>query len=57
VVLGRSGAGKSTLLSLWGGMDEPEEGRVTVAGRDVRTLHGGERDHFLRRTVGWDSLI
>jgi putative ABC transport system ATP-binding protein len=53
VVLGRSGAGKSTLLSLCGGLDEPDEGRVTVAGRDVRTLDGAERDHFLRRTVGW----
>jgi putative ABC transport system ATP-binding protein len=53
VVLGRSGAGKSTLLSLCGGLDEPDEGHVTVAGRDVRTLHGAERDTFLRRTVGW----
>jgi len=34
-------------------LDQPDEGRVTVAGRDVGALHGAERDLFLRQTVGW----
>ncbi|GAA2245926.1 ABC transporter ATP-binding protein [Streptomyces ruber] len=35
---GRSGAGKTTLLNLVGGLDEPDEGRITVDGLDLSTL-------------------
>ncbi|MFF4351414.1 ABC transporter ATP-binding protein [Streptomyces sp. NPDC001530] len=35
---GRSGSGKTTLLNLVGGLDEPDEGRITVDGLDLSTL-------------------
>ncbi|WP_438291225.1 ABC transporter ATP-binding protein [Streptomyces sp. HUAS TT7] len=39
---GRSGSGKTTLLNLLGGLDEPDEGTITVDGTDVVGL--GEQD-------------
>ena len=53
VLLGRSGAGKSTLLNVVGGLDRPDQGSVRVAGLDVPSLRGAERERFLQRTVGW----
>lgn len=35
---GRSGAGKTTLLNLVGGLDKPDEGRITVDGLDLSGL-------------------
>jgi putative ABC transport system ATP-binding protein len=35
---GRSGSGKTTLLNIVGGLDEPDEGRVQVDGRDLSEL-------------------
>jgi ABC-type lipoprotein export system ATPase subunit len=52
-VMGPSGSGKSTLLYLLGGLDEPDEGQVRVAGVDWKTLHGRERARFRRRTCGF----
>jgi sn-glycerol 3-phosphate transport system ATP-binding protein len=38
VLLGPSGCGKSTLLRLIAGLEEPTEGRIFIAGRDVTRL-------------------
>ena len=49
-VRGRSGAGKTTLLNLIGGLDRPDAGTITVAGRKV--TGAGEHDLLeLRRDV------
>lgn len=35
-LLGENGAGKSTLISIMSGMQQPDEGRIAVAGAEVR---------------------
>ena len=42
-IVGRSGAGKSTLLSLIAGLDEPDAGRITVAGASAPHERSEER--------------
>jgi putative ABC transport system ATP-binding protein len=53
VVMGPSGSGKSTMLALLGGLDQPTEGRVLVAGRDVSTMSPAEHAELRRRVVGY----
>lgn len=52
-IVGPSGSGKSTLLHMMGGMDEPTEGEVVVAGQTVNRLSQQELTRFRRRTVGF----
>ena len=52
-VLGMSGAGKSTLLGLCAGLDEPDRGTVTLAGKRLTGLRGEAREALLQRTLGW----
>jgi phosphonate transport system ATP-binding protein len=40
VVLGHNGCGKSTMLKCIAGLQQPTEGSVTVAGRDITRLSG-----------------
>lgn len=41
-VIGYSGAGKSTLIRMLNGLEIPSEGSITVAGRVVSKIKGGE---------------
>jgi putative ABC transport system ATP-binding protein len=52
-VMGPSGCGKSTLLHLAGGLEDPDAGSVTVAGRDLATLGPTQRAALRRREVGY----
>jgi ABC-type lipoprotein export system ATPase subunit len=53
VVTGPSGSGKSTLLHIAGGLDAPDTGTVSVAGRDMWTMSAGARAAFRRRNLGF----
>lgn len=52
-IVGPSGSGKSTLLHLMGGMDQPTQGDVIVAGQTVNRLTQPELTRFRRQTVGF----
>ena len=44
VVLGPTGAGKTTLLRALAGLEQPDAGTITMAGRDVTRLDPASRD-------------
>jgi putative ABC transport system ATP-binding protein len=50
---GASGAGKSTLLGLLGGLDAPQEGGITVLGRELSGLRGNRLAAYRREVVGF----
>lgn len=50
---GRSGSGKSTLLNLIAGIDAPDAGSVSVAGKDLTDLSERERTLFRREHIGF----
>ncbi len=52
-VMGPSGCGKSTLLHLLGGLDHPDSGSVSVAGRNWRELRGRAQAETRRATCGY----
>jgi putative ABC transport system ATP-binding protein len=52
-LMGPSGCGKSTLLNVLGGLDVPDAGTLTLAGRRVDTLGEAARARLRRRTVGY----
>jgi len=51
-IMGRSGSGKSTLLNLAAGIDEPTEGEILVAGRDLFRLGEAGRSRVRRDGIG-----
>jgi putative ABC transport system ATP-binding protein len=52
VLKGNSGSGKSTLLSLLAGLDDPTDGRLQVAGYDLRRLSEARKNTYRREVVG-----
>jgi len=51
-LLGKSGSGKSTLLNLIGGLDRPDQGRISSGGRDIALMTANERAAYRLTTVG-----
>lgn len=52
-VVGTSGSGKSTLLHMLGGLDNPTEGIVTIAGNDISKMNQENLTVFRRRQIGF----
>ncbi len=52
-IVGASGSGKSTLLGLLAGLDQPSEGRITLAGNDITALDEDGRAAIRADHVGF----
>jgi lipoprotein-releasing system ATP-binding protein len=52
-IIGVSGSGKTTLLQILGGLDRPDAGTVSVAGRDIHALSERDRGALRNRTIGF----
>jgi lipoprotein-releasing system ATP-binding protein len=52
-IIGSSGSGKSTLLHLLGGLDDPTEGKVMVAGKDMSSLSESDKSALRNSALGF----
>lgn len=50
---GRSGAGKSTLLYVLSSLDDPTEGKVSIAGKDITNMTSKELHWFRNTKLGF----
>lgn len=51
-LLGPSGSGKTTVLNCVGGVDQPDSGRVSIAGKTLGALDADALAHLRRRHIG-----
>lgn len=52
-IIGSSGSGKSTLLHLLGGLDNPSQGEVHVAGKNIVQMNPAERGKWRNQHLGF----
>lgn len=52
-IVGQSGSGKSTLLHLLGGLDEPSEGSIHLAGQDFGQMSAAARGRLRNQHLGF----
>lgn len=52
-IVGPSGSGKTTLLGLCAGLDEIEEGKITLCGEDLNSLNEDQRALLRNEKVGF----
>ena len=52
-IVGQSGAGKSTLLQLLGGLENPNQGDVWVAGQAINQLNPAQRGLWRNKNLGF----
>jgi len=52
-IMGSSGSGKSTLLHLLGGLDLPNKGVISIAGKNTLTLTDVERGKLRNESLGF----
>lgn len=52
-IVGESGVGKSTLLNILAGLDEPDEGKVSIVGTDLGPLDETARTRLRRERIGF----
>jgi len=52
-LMGPSGSGKTTLLNLIGGIDEPTEGKVIIAGKEISSFGQSELAKWRSDNVGF----
>jgi lipoprotein-releasing system ATP-binding protein len=52
-IIGSSGSGKSTLLHLLGGLDNPTQGQIWVAGKQINKLNAAKRAIWRNQNLGF----
>jgi putative ABC transport system ATP-binding protein len=52
-LMGPSGSGKTTLLNMLGGIDQPSQGLIEVAGVSIGTLGGGALSRWRAANIGF----
>ena len=52
-IIGESGVGKSTLLNILAGLDEPDEGQVSIGGAELGALDETARTRLRRERIGF----